>query len=853
MTIADQIQEIITRRQKQANHLDAVVEQWKNIKNCLRRLESEQQTLLNSTSEPNSNVSVRLRTIDLSKVRQEIDQELREIEVLQKRLSRETLNIGVVGKMRQGKSRLLQSVTGLTDEYIPTSSAGVCTRVLSKVYHEHESGKVRNEVEFHSYSSLQDILHMYFEKLGLEGSRPIVPDDLEARIFPPQVSRNQEDANTKHLSIRLRGEYYAKFNDYKLLLNSSSKSDFIAPNQIRQYTTQITDNNGKITNSEYLAVKELRIHCQFPAKNELGKIGVIDLPGLGDNAILDVELLIKTLKQDVDFILFVRRPDPMGDDWKDEDRQMYQVARDALGNFPIKKCSFMVFNKNKEQEKKGQEACERFQRKMESDKIIEVSDSVIADCANSEEVKEKILIPVLGELTKNIDEVCRQYLRFHHQRLEKLKNEINDLLKPALNALEGYSQRGGQTFNAWFEDNLWKPLNGEIYKKRDELGVKQNQTDPDFENQVEKVLEDCKQEIIVPSVKEIKEFRDAYGDSYKISYYMCINEVKKRLTSEFEKLATALENSERKLQLSVVDILSEHAKLEKLANNKGLDFFDEIKQQIPDSNTTEQIQNSFEEMKTSTTTYKKIISTWIQEYLNYLQPDKHLDPLSINQIITNEVGVTLKQINELKNTASEIKDEDVEKIEKEIENKIDNSTEDQLSEIGAAIMTWLGVPFPNEINKKFLSLSIKTISSLMRQWIDKKNSQPSIIQASSLPVNKSLEEIRQEANEYLEKIRQEISSLRDKVVDKCGEELKSRLTFPNEEAYAKFDKFVTVAIKHEKAQTGWRDFYSDDSNKAILWPGAEDRIKNKEAEENWKKLVKDAIAAINQEGLLPQT
>ena len=40
---------------------------------------------------------------------------------------------------------------------------------------------------------------------------------------------------------------------------------------------------------EYLAVKELRIFCGFPYYKDAGQIGVIDLPGLGDDNIFDLE------------------------------------------------------------------------------------------------------------------------------------------------------------------------------------------------------------------------------------------------------------------------------------------------------------------------------------------------------------------------------------------------------------------------------------------------------------------------------------------------------------------------------------------------------------------------------------
>ena len=50
------------------------------------------------------------------------------------RLRRESINIGVAGKARQGKSMILQMLTGLGDKQIPTGEGGFCTAVRSIVH-----------------------------------------------------------------------------------------------------------------------------------------------------------------------------------------------------------------------------------------------------------------------------------------------------------------------------------------------------------------------------------------------------------------------------------------------------------------------------------------------------------------------------------------------------------------------------------------------------------------------------------------------------------------------------------------------------------------------------------------------
>ena len=50
------------------------------------------------------------------------------------------------------------------------------------------------------------------------------------------------------------------------------------------------------------------------------------MPGLGDTGIGDEDRLVRTLGQEIDFILFVRMPKITGDYWADVDVQLYDVA-----------------------------------------------------------------------------------------------------------------------------------------------------------------------------------------------------------------------------------------------------------------------------------------------------------------------------------------------------------------------------------------------------------------------------------------------------------------------------------------------------------------------------------------------
>ena len=59
-----------------------------------------------------------------------------DLERLRNRFSRKALNITVIGRARQGKSRLLQTITGLSAEEIPDGNLAFCTGVRSDIVNE---------------------------------------------------------------------------------------------------------------------------------------------------------------------------------------------------------------------------------------------------------------------------------------------------------------------------------------------------------------------------------------------------------------------------------------------------------------------------------------------------------------------------------------------------------------------------------------------------------------------------------------------------------------------------------------------------------------------------------------------
>jgi hypothetical protein len=172
MDVTTCISKIIEKRKPLAHRIERVEGNLKNLSAALHKLEERRNYL--STEVDDSVVVGRLNSIDFSKIQLANDlrcasfaSELAALTKLKNRFSRDTLNIGVVGRARQGKSRLLQSLTGLSAVEIPDGDRQHCTGVRSTIQHGLNVD-THGEVWFHTERSfLDEVIAPYYEQLRL--------------------------------------------------------------------------------------------------------------------------------------------------------------------------------------------------------------------------------------------------------------------------------------------------------------------------------------------------------------------------------------------------------------------------------------------------------------------------------------------------------------------------------------------------------------------------------------------------------------------------------------------------------------------------------------------------------------
>ncbi|MBN3871389.1 MAG: hypothetical protein HWQ23_14250 [Nostoc sp. JL33] len=600
---ATQIAQIIQKRRPLGQKIETVEINLKTLSAALRQLEKQRDQLIDRVGDPGT--IGRLREIDCSAIQRSIDTELTALNSLKSRFSRNTLNIGVVGRARQGKSRLLQSLTGLSTAEIPDGDDQHCTGVRSNVHHNSEVGETYAEVWFHTERSfLDEVIAPYYEQLHL-GSRPRSIQDF-ADIPLPELPRELAEKRQAAAKYDHLCRYHQNLHKYRDVLSEPSPRR-VPRHEIREYVAQDTLDRRRIY-FNYLAVREVKIVCSFP-NVDIGQIALVDMPGLGDTGIGDEERMIKTLGQDIDLVLFVRMPKSTGDFWAKEDVELYDMANSALIDLPIKEWSFMVLNQISGSSD-NRRNCESLAATI-SEKHIDVQNFIIADCTSSEEAQTEILDRVLHYLGQRVEVLDRQYASACQDRLIQLQRTVAVELEKAKD----------DWFPKFLElfEKFWNDLTRELECLTSSMISERDTDDKNFKVAVDIAIAACRSKTGIPQLEEIQQKCYAAG-AYMTAYAESLHKVRTHLSKQFLSLDSALKESLEESKSRVVGVLKTHGKLGKIAEGNSSEFLKQLADKIPENLTG--LRLGFQTLATFDLQYRGLVQHRIRRHLDVLTPNR---------------------------------------------------------------------------------------------------------------------------------------------------------------------------------------------------------------------------------------
>jgi hypothetical protein len=371
-------------------------------------------------------ISDRLPDLDAQKI---------QLEHLRKRFKRGSVNIGVSGQARVGKSTLLQSISGLSDDQIPTGIGLPVTAVHSRIFNQDGVEKAIARIKFHTVDSFfNKYIRSHLEQLkgqtwNINGLDAFAAFSFPQNINEKEVSNPTEAANSlkKLLEAQKALPHYRSSlrGDTKIINDLKELRPYVA------YPTneQIESNDAEALKRIYLAVEDIEVFHPFPSLPGSG-FGLVDLPGLGEVGDSVAKMHLDGLENEVDHVIMVLRPTDtgsfVGKQVVNNIDNLYgiQKAINNRGNFIC-----ILINKDKEAEQKGlvkilQDDINRGINDGKPDSKFNVYTINAKEKADVDTVLEQIL----NRLTDNLPVMDGEVLDAALRQQESIENDLGELL-----------------------------------------------------------------------------------------------------------------------------------------------------------------------------------------------------------------------------------------------------------------------------------------------------------------------------------------------------------------------------------------------------------------------------------------
>lgn len=503
MSIANEVNEIIQRRNSKVHILEEHENRLREISESLDVLQKQKKWMLENSGNLRLSNEVLdcIQELDIRLYQTKWNEVQRMIYELRERFSRETINIAVVGGARQGKSKLLQSISGLDDRVIPAFSTSDCTGTTSMI--KNVPGKTLSaEISFRTEREMMQVVQTYLDKMLGEGVERIESfqeiKGLENKLkeIEKKLEGSPESAKFEHLK-----KYVNKFDRWSDYVRKGKTEIVTNPDDIKKFVAQ---HNGKAENDpdrdnyfEYLAVKKAVVSCEFNYA-DAGKIILQDTIGLGDTSIGIEQAMFDTLQRDSDAAIIVKRPEVATGKIDSKDVELYAQLNKKLSSRNMGKWLFWLINNTKGLPYgDNTDRCQAVKEKIKS-YGWDLAGYEVVDVSDEENVNNGFLRNVLTTLVKNIDSIdeglvneLNSVVEEMYFEYEKLQEKVQGVLFSELKNSVNVSKKVDDVWDNFYT-NGWAKRLREYKENWKEKAAKENVK---YREYIEKILLNAREDI----------------------------------------------------------------------------------------------------------------------------------------------------------------------------------------------------------------------------------------------------------------------------------------------------------------------------------------------------------------------
>ena len=462
--ITDVVNQIMLNRREKTPRVETQVAKLKAME------EAVQKAMAAKSLVPDA---VAFEAIPFSSALDEIHKAEEAVDRAEKRLGRKSINIGIAGKARQGKSQMLQMLTGLTDDQIPTGDGSFCTAARSEITNINKPWACVHfltETDFMTKRVLPAFTKGAAEngELGLEPSPASLTAFLESPL--PKLAKPTPSAAKFYAELVKLHEAFNTNPSLRSFLGQPPKE--VEMSSLRKY---VTKDKG---DTDFYVVDYVEIEAPFAVDLPIG-MKVFDLPGLGEMTANIRETMLKSVTNDADVVMLLRKPKIDSEVWEKEDYNicddLHDVYEDA--NVELKDWILLVLNRDS---REGYDNIKGIDGLKDSADVPRGLSPVVCDCGKKESVRQMV-VEHMHELIGHI--ACIDDI--HIGRAEKaykaavsavrmVADGFAGVIGPAIAAAGGFDEKAHMEafwadLRAPFKIAVEKQLEGMQEKFKDEL------------------------------------------------------------------------------------------------------------------------------------------------------------------------------------------------------------------------------------------------------------------------------------------------------------------------------------------------------------------------------------------------
>lgn len=558
MGVPEKIERIISARREQASRVEREIARLKEVRKTIVDFQSFRNGLVQSR---NDELTGKLNAVVVEHFAADCDATLAELDRLHKRFSRDHVHMSFVGKARQGKSLVMQQISGLDGHIIPSADGDHCTGAKSVITNA-DLPEVEADITFYTVDRIVEIVNDYLTGIFGVGEPKIrsiadIPGlagrNLQNRLDPRNASAN---SRWKHLKKYI--EHIGEF-EHELGVHEE-RAITIKADEIESHVAQYKSDNPDIHYYTYLGVKEANIKCRFPSYGKCGKVVLVDTIGLGDTAMGVEEEMIRAIREDSDAIIYMFRPDVKG---PTIDAQHYEIIQNIAQQVSVdyaKEMLFWVVNRDmSDGAQKGRLISERAQEIEEArqQNAVPICQVLDVDCTDTAEVEQKLLEPVLQQMSDRLYEIDALLISQAQAQLSGLYATYQSLAAQIQGA---YSKTASKGLEQQFEDridDIWNAWTGNLFDLFQERSKQRGVVNAEFAGKFQEML--TKVLTRIPSVDEIAAFRHKFRGNIQTErmYTQITQYVRVRIIDDFLSLDDTLKQLVDELKLQIAHILAD--------------------------------------------------------------------------------------------------------------------------------------------------------------------------------------------------------------------------------------------------------------------------------------------------------